>query len=135
MPDREIRPLYSEEQAARMIGIKPRALRSEREAGRITFHKVGCRAMYDADDIAEWKEAIKCRDHRQARSLNGTSGEAASGTSHGRSKPAVGPAPGSVQRAQAIVQRLIESSRSGSKRAAPSSPLNGPAPVVPLRLE
>lgn len=44
MPDRpEILPLYMEPEAARILGVEPRALRSERVAGRITYRRVAGR--------------------------------------------------------------------------------------------
>lgn len=58
-PERpKVEPLYSEIEAARLIGIKPRALRSEREAGRIAYRRVAGLIMYRQDDLAAWQESI-----------------------------------------------------------------------------
>jgi hypothetical protein len=47
-----------EHEAARMIGVPARALRSERTAGRIQYRKVAGRIMYRADDLIAWQELI-----------------------------------------------------------------------------
>lgn len=133
MPNPEIRPLYYEGDAARLLGVPARALRSEREAGRITFRRVSGRIMYRADDLTAWQEEIACRDHREGRSSSGTGGGAASGTSPGRSGREDAPEPGSVQRARATARRLIESSRHGSRQEMPSAPSSGMGHVVPLK--
>jgi integrase len=61
MAERAIEPLYLECEAARMIGIEPRALRSERVNGRISYKKVAGRIMYGAEDLAEWRDRSTCR--------------------------------------------------------------------------
>jgi hypothetical protein len=53
-----IEPLYYEDQAAKMVGVPPRALRSERTAGRIGYRKVAGRIMYRLDDLIAWQELI-----------------------------------------------------------------------------
>jgi hypothetical protein len=53
-----IEPLLYEIEAARIIGVPARALRSERTAGRIGYRKVAGRIMYRADDLIAWQELI-----------------------------------------------------------------------------
>jgi hypothetical protein len=57
-PAVDIQPLMYEHEAAKIIGIPPRALRSERTAGRIGFRKVAGRIMYRQDDLIAWQELI-----------------------------------------------------------------------------
>jgi hypothetical protein len=54
----DIQPLMYEHEAARMIGVPARALRSERTAGRIGYRKVAGRIMYRLDDLIAWQELI-----------------------------------------------------------------------------
>src|SRR5689334_3718052 len=53
--------LYSEIEAARMLRIKPRTLRSERVAGRISYRQVASKIMYCVGDLKAWQERI-CRE-------------------------------------------------------------------------
>jgi hypothetical protein len=57
-PAVDIQPLMYEVEAARMIGVPARALRSERTAGRIGYRKVAGRIMYRLDDLIAWQELI-----------------------------------------------------------------------------
>jgi hypothetical protein len=52
----EIHPLYTEGEAARLLGIKPRSLRTERYAGRIAYKPVAGIIMYRHADLVAWQE-------------------------------------------------------------------------------
>src|SRR4051812_10878417 len=83
----EIEPLYSEVEAARMLRIKPRTLRSERVAGRVRYRQVARRVMYRIDDLTAWQEGI-CRGGDPTKDRNSNSsrkkaGASQSGTSDG----------------------------------------------------
>jgi hypothetical protein len=56
MPD-ELEPMYTEVEAARRLGIKPRSLRTERENGRIKFKKIACIPYYSLQDLVEWQSS------------------------------------------------------------------------------
>jgi hypothetical protein len=47
----EIQPLYSEVEAARLLGIKPRVLRIERLSGRLEYKKIAGIPVYSCDHI------------------------------------------------------------------------------------
>lgn len=47
--------LLTEAEAARQIGIKPRSLRTERYAGRISFKRVAGKIYYRSADLEEWQ--------------------------------------------------------------------------------
>jgi hypothetical protein len=55
----DVQPLYYEAEAARRIGVTPRALRSERAAGRIGYRKVAGRVMYGPEDLAAWQDIVR----------------------------------------------------------------------------
>jgi hypothetical protein len=130
MTDRPaIAPLFFEADAARILGIRPGALRVERKARRITYRLVAGRVMYRADDLTAWQEAVACRARPQAPSSGRTRSAKASSTSTGPTSEAEA---GSVARALAISDQLIKPSRPGSSTAAPN-PQHGLAPVVQLR--
>lgn len=132
----DIDPLYTEREAAHMIGIKPRTLRTERYAGRIRYRQVASRVMYRLDDLKAWQEGI-CRGGDQTKdrssfSLKRGAGDKVSGTSDGPRAAEVG----SVQQAQAIAETLIRSSAGGSSNAAgQSKSRRGAGHVIPLRPE
>ena len=48
------KPLYTEDELAGVLGIKPRSLRTERQAGRIGFKRVAGRIMYRPADAERW---------------------------------------------------------------------------------
>src|SRR6185312_2489159 len=122
-------PLYYEPEAAQLVGIEPRTLRSEREAGRIGYRRVAGRVMYRIDDLTAWQEAVACPARPKDRSSGHTKSAAARSTSSGPTSRA--DEAGSVQRALATTARLRRSLRTGSQPA--SGPSTGPAPVVLLR--
>jgi hypothetical protein len=67
----EIEPMYSEAHAAKLCGIKPRSLRTEREAGRIRFKRVAGKTMYRHSDLLAWQqEGETCRDKEEDRDLS-----------------------------------------------------------------
>lgn len=51
----EVRPFLTEAAAAELIGVPYRALKNERRAGRIAFHRVAARIMYLESDLREWQ--------------------------------------------------------------------------------
>jgi len=132
----EIYPLYSEVEAARMLGIKPRSLRTERYAGRIGYKPVAGKVMYRHADLVAWQqEGVPCQGEGRTKarsSSNGRTkdGESRSGTSDGQ-KAAV---PGSTQQALLIADKLTKSSAAGSSSADKTRKSHAPsAPVIPLR--
>ncbi len=64
MNTRELDRLYTEIEAAEVLGIKPRSLRTERVAGRIGFKRVAGKIMYRHSDLQKWMEQGEepCRD-------------------------------------------------------------------------
>lgn len=54
MNDTNVEPLYSEADAARMVGVKIRSLRIEREHGRIAFKRVAGIPLYSKTHLVEW---------------------------------------------------------------------------------
>ena len=128
-PAVDIQPLMYEHEAARMIGVPARALRSERTAGRIQYRKVAGRIMYRADDLTAWQENIACPVAPKDRSSDPIRRGAGYGTSTGMSEDGAA----SVARALATTARLRQSLRSGS--APKPDPSNGPGQLVPLRRE
>lgn len=123
-----VEPLVYEVEAARLLGIAPRALRSERTAGRITYRRVAGRVMYRADDLRAWQEGVACRarpqDRKSAPTRNGAGRSISSG-------PTPTPAEvGSVQLALAIANGLTKSSPAAL--ADSEDRQAGPARVVPL---
>jgi hypothetical protein len=122
-----------EHEAAKMIGVPARALRSERTAGRIQYRKVAGRIMYRADDLKNWQENIACPVAPKAPNSDPIRKGAGYSTSSGRTQLPV--EAGSVQRALSISQRLIKSSRIGSEPAKESAPSDGTGHVVHLRQE
>lgn len=126
----EIQPLFYESEAARIVGVEPRALRSERIAGRITYRRVAGRIMYRGDDLTAWQENVACRDRPKAQSSGQTQKGKARSTSTGPTR--LPGAAASIAQGQAIRDELLSISRSGSRGKATSAPA-GMAPVVQLR--
>jgi hypothetical protein len=122
-----------EHEAARMIGVPARALRSERTAGRIGYRKVAGRIMYRLDDLKTWQENIACPVHPRDHSSEQTRNAPTYSTSSGRTRSPV--AAGSVQRALASADQLIKSSRTSSRPASTPEPSDGMGHVVRLRQE
>ena len=136
MPKRnELEPMYSEIEAARRLGIKPRSLRTEREAERITHKKVAGKIMYRHSDLVAWqRKGETCREDApiKGRGLS-PSRERDSGNPSGTSGGAKTAAPASTAPGLVIADQLIRSSRAGfSKEAAASKNRKGAAPVVRL---
>jgi hypothetical protein len=119
-----------EHEAARMIGVPARALRSERTAGRIQYRKVAGRIMYRADDLKNWQENIACPVHPRDHNSDPIRRGAAYGTSTG---PMSADGAESVRRVLATTAKLRQSLRSGSAPEPARS--TGPAPVVLLKRE
>jgi hypothetical protein len=126
----DIQPLMYEPEAAKMIGVPARALRSERTAGRIGYRKVAGRIMYRLDDLKNWQENIACPVAPKAPNSAPIPRGAAYTTSSG---PMSEDGAASVARALATTARLRQSLRSGS--APKPDPSNGPGQLVPLRRE
>jgi hypothetical protein len=130
--------MYSEVEAARRLGIKPRSLRTERTNGRIAHKSVAGKIMYRHSDLVAWqREGEPCRADGplKARNSSGSKREGGNNRSGTFAGAKVAEA-ASVQQAQAIAEELIRSSRAGSSSAAEASTSHGkPAPVIPLRPE
>ena len=67
-------PLYTEKEAAELLGIKERSLRTEREAGRLGFKKVAGKIMYRQRDLVAWLNLGEdtCQDATQDRTSSGS---------------------------------------------------------------
>ena len=65
----ELDRLYTEFEAAEVLGIKPRSLRTERVARRIGFKRVAGKIMYRHSDLQKWMEQGEepCRDEIKDR--------------------------------------------------------------------
>jgi hypothetical protein len=129
-PALDIQPLMYEPEAAKLIGVPARALRSERTAGRIQYRKVAGRIMYRLDDLKNWQENIACPVAPKAQSSDPIRRGEVYSTSSG---PMSADGAASVARALATTARLRQSLRSGS--APKPDPSNGPGQLVPLRRE
>jgi DNA-binding XRE family transcriptional regulator len=133
LPPPELEPLYTEVEAARLLGLKPRSLRSERTNGRISYKPVAGRIMYRASDLVRWQRQgeRRCPKEDPAKSQSLSSAAIKAGLSNSTTKPP--PLPDASERALAIADRLIASSRIGRRKTEPSStPTHPPAPVIPL---
>jgi hypothetical protein len=128
-----IEPLLYEIEAARIIGVPARALRSERTAGRIGYRKVAGRIMYRLDDLKNWQENIACPVHPRDHSSDPIRSVPGHSISTGRTQAPGGA--GSVQRALASADQLIKSSRTSSRPASTPEPSDGMGHVVRLRQE
>jgi DNA-binding transcriptional MerR regulator len=104
-PAVDIQPLMYEHEAAKIIGIPPRALRSERTAGRIGFRKVAGRIMYRQDDLIAWQELIARPALSKDRSSDPIPRKAA------YAGPTSNDGAAAVQRARATVERLLQVER------------------------
>src|SRR5262252_9189329 len=51
-----LEPMYTEEHAARLLGITPRSLRTERENERIGYKPVAGKIMYRHSDLVRWQK-------------------------------------------------------------------------------
>ena len=111
----EIEPLFTEIEAAKLVGIDWKWLRAERYAGHISWKKVAGRVMYRRQDLVDWqKRGIPCREEdppaNPASSSKRSKGERRSGSSIGTTESAAE----KVQRVLANAERRIKSSRVGS---------------------
>src|SRR5690242_2690959 len=126
-----LEPLYSESHAARILGIKPRSLRNERCAGRISYKRVAGKVMFRHSDLVAWqKKGTPCQEDAQTKGPSSLlsksrAGGNPSGTSAGTP---VAEATG-VQRARAIAARLKRSSPDGSS----AEPTRSRGRVIPLK--
>jgi hypothetical protein len=100
-----IEPLLYEIEAARIIGVPARALRSERTAGRIGYRKVAGRIMYRLDDLIAWQELIARPAIPKDRSSDPIPRKAA------YAGPTSNDGAAAVQRARATVARLLQVER------------------------
>ena len=132
----EIEPMYTEVEAARLVGVKPRSLRTERCAGRIGYKKVAGKVMYRRSDLVAWqRKGEPCLADGQTKAQSSFSFEREAGRRRsGTFGGARAAAAGSVQQALAIAEQLIKSSPGGfSNVAAVSKNPARAAPVIPLR--
>ena len=108
--EQPIEPLYTEVEAARLLGIKSTWLRAERYAGRISWKKVAGHAMYRRADLVAWqKKGVPVRE--DAREDGRT---APRRPLRRHDNPADGAA--SVARALATAQKLIDLSKARRKK-------------------
>ena len=128
-----IEPLFTEVEAAKRFRIKPRSLRTEREAGRIGYKRVAGRIMYRQSDLVLWQQegVTPCLGQTSGRASS-VSGSAAGGGPSTTSAGASTDARASVARAKAISDQLKKPLPDGSSITDGGAP---PAPVVPLRPE
>jgi hypothetical protein len=138
--DFTIEPLYSDIQVAKMLDpsgdrIKPRSIRSEREAGRLVGTKIAGKWLYRASDISAFLSAA--REIAQCHAQIPVPGSPSSAKKDGHAHDGifVGPRPAknlSGQRLSMppILGELANSSKSGcTKDGEPREP----APVIPIR--
>jgi hypothetical protein len=131
----ELEPLYTEVEAARLLGIEFKWLRAERYNGRISWKKVAGRVMYRHQDLIDWqKRGIPCREEDPTASPGSSSARTRGGgrrsiTSAGMTDPGTA----SVQRALAIAEKLIKSSRGGSSITRTKNAGSHWAPAIPLK--
>jgi len=130
----ELEPMYTEEHAASLLGIRPRSLRTERENGRIGYKPVCGRIMYRLSDLVRWqKRGVPWRADGRRKGQNSSSSQ------DGKSQPtrSVGRRKGrlaSLRQVRAISDMLKKSSGSGSS-LKDETPKNRtlPADVIPLK--
>ncbi|MCH9011942.1 MAG: helix-turn-helix domain-containing protein [Proteobacteria bacterium] len=110
-----IERLYTETEAAELLGIKPRSLRTERVAGRIGFKRVAGKIMYRHSDLQKWMEQGEepCRDQTEDRTSS-ISKRGAATTSPGPKTDGAGAA----AQVRAISSRL----KRRSKTSSPADP-------------
>ena len=103
--------IYTEDEAAELVGIKPRSLRTERTAGRIGYKRVAGKIMYRHSDLEHWLKQGEhpCRDETEDRTSL-PSRDARTITSPG---PRTDGADGAA-RVRGISQRLKASSKTSS---------------------
>ena len=114
----EFEPLYTEAAAAKAYGLKPRALRTERTAGRLGFKRIAGRIYYRQRDLERWldKGEEPCPDETPARTSS-------SGRPAGRitsPTPRVAAA-ADVQQVLATAKKLKRRSRRSSRKNAENS--------------
>jgi hypothetical protein len=51
--------LYAEGEIAATLGVPERALRTERESGRLRFYQVAGRAYYRVDHVSDWLSKVE----------------------------------------------------------------------------
>jgi hypothetical protein len=132
----DLEPMYTEVEAARRLGIKPRSLRTERKHQRIGHKPVAGKIMYRHSDLVAWqRKGETCREDDPMKGQNSSSARKRSGDNpSGASGGVTADATASVQRARATAAQLIKSSRAGSsKEAGASKSRNEPARVIPLK--
>src|SRR5689334_5968912 len=119
-----LEPLYSEIHAARILGIKPRSLRTERCAGRISYKRVAGKVMFRHSDLVAWqKEGTPCQEAAQTKGQSlSQSKRRDGGNPSGISDGTKAAEATSVQRARAIAARLKRSSPDGSSAEPIHSP-------------
>jgi hypothetical protein len=132
----DLEPMYTEVEAARRLGIKPRSLRTERQHHRIGHKPVAGKIMYRHSDLVAWqRRGETCREDDPMKAQNSSSVRKRCGNNRSGASAGVTPdATASVQRAQATAAQLINSSRAGSSREAEASKSHSePARVIPLK--
>lgn len=80
--DLKVQTFWSEDEAASVLHIKPRSLRTERKAGRLGYQPVAGKIMYRESDLIEWQQTqgIKpCRDQTKDRDSSLSVNQDASG--------------------------------------------------------
>lgn len=130
----EIEPLLTEIEAARLLGIKWKWLRSERYKGRISWKQVAGKAMYRRQDLIDWqKRGVPCQEEIQnpvsspGKTRNGRN---RSSQSAGTIRPETSNTP---RPAQVAAEKLLKSLRDGSKTERLAEPIGPAAPVIPMK--
>ena len=113
--NKPIERLYTDTEAAEVLGIKPRSLRTERSAGRIGFKRVAGKVMYRHRDLVNWMNQGEepCQDATEDRTSLQSKG-AATSMSHGQKTDA---ADGEAQ-----VRRISRTLKASSKTSSPADP-------------
>src|SRR5262249_43069723 len=115
--------LLTPEQVAQLLGVSPRAVRTEKEAGRLAFIKVAGKIMFRREAVDEFITANEVKECQGA-----VEGHASPSLPSVAATTSAGPravAPGSVASLRAILDRL--------KRPSPGSSPSGnvqPASVL-----
>ena len=70
----KVEPMWTETEAAGVLHVKPRSLRTERLAGRIGYQKVANKIMYRESDLIEWQRTQGTKPWRdQTKDRNSSS--------------------------------------------------------------
>ena len=107
--------LYTEVEAAELLGIKPRSLRTERIAGRIGYKRVAGKIMYRHSDLEHWlrQREKRCQDETKDRTSSMSKRVAVTTSPSPKTDGA-----GAAAQVRAISSRL----KASSKTSSPADP-------------